>query len=287
MIGKYEKCWRCFFLIPSLCGFSVFFLIPFMGGLYYCLVDKPVNGKFVGLANFTHLLSNPAFLNAMHNTLIFTAICVPLNMTIPLLLTILIRNADYGKNVFRKIFISPLVVPVASVAFFWQIMFSIKGPFNHILDTLGMRTVDWLNTGFAHVAVVILYLWKNAGYNIVLYMAGLSSIPPEYYEYASIIGANAIQRFLRITVVYLTPTFFFVFIISIVNSFKVFREVYLISGQYPHNSIYMLQHYLNNTFASLDYQKLTSAAYIMTVLIMLLSWVFFSFERKISSNLTT
>jgi multiple sugar transport system permease protein len=256
-----------------------------MGGLYYCLVDKPVNGKFIGLANFAHLFSNAAFLNALHNTLKFTAICVPLNMTVPLLISLLLRHAVYGRTIFRRVCIAPLAVPVASVAFFWQIVFDMKGPLNHILDTLGMKPVDWLNTSFAHIAVIIIYLWKNAGCNIVLYMAGLSGIPPEYYEYAGINGANKVQRFLHITVVYLTPTFFSVFIMSIINSFKVFREVYLISGQYPHDSIYMLQHYMNNTFASLDYQKLTSAAYITAVLIMLPAWVFFSLERKISPGL--
>ena len=128
-----------------------------------------------------------------------------------------------------------------------------------------------------------LYLWKNTGYNMVLFLAGLQNIPQEYYESSEIDGAGGWRKFIHITMVYLTPAAFFIFVISIINSFKVFRETYLISGAYPHDSIYMLQHYMNNMFASLDYQKLTSAAFIMAVFIYVLVLSLYKFERKISN----
>ncbi len=150
---------------------------------------------------------------------------------------------------------------------------------------MGFRTIDWLGSDWARLVVVIVYLWKNTGYNMILFLAGLQNIPVEYYESAGIDGAGFFRKFTGITCVYLTPTAFFVMIMSIINSFKVFRETWMLAGDYPHDSIYMLQHYMNNMFASLDYQKLTSAAYLMALLIALLVFLVFSMERKIGKSI--
>lgn len=270
------------FLAPSLIGFSIFFLISFIAGIYYSLVDSPLGGRFVGLINYINLLKNPVYLKACANTFLFTAICVPLIILISLGFAILLNKNVFFKNILRTSFITPLVVPVASIVLVWQVLFDLNGTFNLFLHGMGMDAIDWMNTAWARVVVVVVYLWKNIGYNIVLLLAGLQSIPVQYYESANIDGTSAWNKFTRITLIYLTPTTFFVFIISIINSFKIFRETYLISGPYPHDSIYMLQHYMNNMFASLDYQKLTSAAFIMAVLIYLLVLVLFRTERKIS-----
>jgi multiple sugar transport system permease protein len=270
------------FLAPSLTGFLVFFLIPFGAGIYYSLMDSPVNGSFVGLANYISLLKNPIFHRAAVNTLTFTAACVPLNMLLALGLALLLNREVYCRNALRTVFVSPLVVPVASAVLVWQLVFSYRGSLNALLVGLGMSPADWMETEWARLVVLVVYLWKNIGYNIVLFLAGLQNIPAEYYEVAHIDGAGSWKKFLNITLVYLTPTTFFVFVMSIVNSFKVFRETYLISGEYPHSSIYMLQHYMNNMFMSLDYQKLTTAAFIMAAFIYVLVLVLFVFERKIS-----
>ena len=279
---KYDKV-AVLFLAPSLIGFSIFFLIPFVGGLYYSVVDSPIGGKFVGLSNYINLLENPVFLKAGYNTLVFTAICVPLNMLLSLGLAMLLNRRIYGRNILRTAFITPLVVPVASVVLVWQILFDINGTLNSILSSSGVSLVDWMKTDFARLVVVIVYLWKNTGYNMVLFLAGLQNIPREYYESSDIDGADGWHKFIHITMVYLTPAVFFIFVISIINSFKVFRETYLISGAYPHDSIYMLQHYMNNMFASLDYQKLTSAAFIMSVFIYVLVLLLYKAERKINN----
>lgn len=274
-----------FFLAPSLIGFSIFYLVPFIGGLYYSVVDSPVGGRFVGPANYIGLIKNPIFLKAGCNTLIFTAISVPLNILLSLGLALLLNRRIYGRNILRTAFIAPLVVPVASVVLVWQVLFDIHGSLNAFIASRGLLPVDWMKTDFARVAIVIVYLWKNLGYNMVLFIAGLQNIPTEYYESADIDGAGSGRKFIHITLVYLTPATFFIFVMSIINSFKVFRETYLIAGAYPHNSIYLLQHYMNNMFASLDYQKLTSAAFIMAVFIYILVLFLFTVERKISSTI--
>ena len=274
------------FLLPSLGGVLLFFLIPFVGGFYYAVVDHPLFGHFVGLENFINILQNRAFLKAAVNTSIFTAIGVPFNMVLALILALLLKQAGKTGKMMLVFFILPLVIPVASVSYFWQIVFAPNGWLNNLFHTYGMSTIDWLNTGWARMVILIVYLWKYVGYNIVLYLFALSNIPAEYYEAADIDGANGWQKFRHITLIYLTPAIFFVFIISMINSLKVFRETYLIAGQYPHESIYMLQHYMNNMFLSLDYQKLTSAAYLMVLFITMLVFLFFYYQKKITSRFT-
>ena len=203
-------------------------------------------------------------------------------MVIALLLALLLNKAIYFRNLVRTLFISPLVIPVASVVLVWQIIFSNSGVVNGFLNYCGLDTFDWMNSGWARAVVIVVYIWKNAGYDMVLFLAGLQNIPQQYYESSQIDGASVFRRFTGITLVYLTPTTFFIFIISIINSFKVFRETYLIAGSYPHESIYMLQHYMNNMFSSLDYQKLTTAAFIMAFLIFFLVVSLFKTERRIS-----
>jgi multiple sugar transport system permease protein len=272
-----------FFLAPSLIGFSIFYVIPFIGGFYYSLISSPINGVFVGLQNYITLLKNPSFIKAVINTATFTCLSVPLSMVLSLgLALLLIDKRVFGRNIFRTLFIAPLVVPVASVVLVWQSVFDMNGALNALITALGQNPVDWMKTDWARIVVMIVYLWKNTGYSMILFLAGLQNIPVEYYESATIDGASPWEQFRKITIIYLTPTTFFVFIMSIINSFKVFRETYLISGDHPHSSIYMLQHYMNNMFTQLDYQKLTSAAFVMATFIIFIVLLLFIIERKIN-----
>lgn len=285
-ITKYhEKIYLAVFLGPSLAGFLLFFLLPYIMGIYYSLVDNAFTRKFAGITNYIQLFQSDSFRKAGSNTLIFTCACVPLIMLISLILALIINKDIYFRNVLRTILVSPLVVPVASVVTFWTLLFHEEGTINFILNSFGAESIDWLNTKWSIAVILILYLWKNTGYNLILFLAGLQNIPKDYYESADIDGASPIKKFTKITLIYLTPTTFFVFIMSIINSFKVFREIYLMSGNYPHDSIYMLQHYMNNTFISLDYQKLTTAAFVMGFVIYILVFMLFFVERKISKNI--
>lgn len=274
------------FLLPSLIGFVVFFAAPFVIGFYYSLMDSPVGGSFVGMENYENLLGNTVFRRAAENTFRFTAISVPLNMFFSLGLAMLLNRKMRMRNWFRIAYLSPLIVPVASVVLVWQVLFDDLGSINGWLAAAGGHPQDWMESGWAMTVIIIVYLWKNIGYNMILFLAGLQNIPADYYEAASIDGAGKFRQWTSITLIYLTPTTFFVFIMSIINSFKVFRETYLIAGEYPHNSIYMLQHYMNNMFRSLDYQKLTSAAFLMAFVIVALVLMLFMIERRITKSLS-
>lgn len=273
------------FLAPSLTGFAVFFLLPFGVGFYYSLVDTPIDGTFVGLRNYSELIGNGVFRRAAVNTLLFTLVSVPLNMLLSLLLAMLLNRNVYGRNWLRIGFLAPLVIPVASVVLVWQSLFDLNGSVNGVLLAWGFEPKDWMESSMAFWVVVIVYLWKNVGYNMVLFLAGLQNIPEEYYEATSMDGAGRFRQWRTITLVYVTPTSFFVFIMSIINSFKVFRETYMIAGEYPQERIYMMQHYMNNMFKSLDYQKLTSAAFLMAVVIIALVFLLFTVERRIARSM--
>lgn len=158
--------------------------------------------------------------------------------------------------------------------------FERNGTLNGWLEAWGMEPVDWMDSESAMFIVILIYIWKNVGYNMLLFLAGLQNIPEHLYEAARIDGAGRWGQWRSITIVYLTPTTFFVFVMSIINSFKVFRETYMLAGPYPHQSLYMLQHFMNNMFQQLDYQKMTSAAFLMASTIVLMVLVLFTVERR-------
>jgi multiple sugar transport system permease protein len=132
--------------------------------------------------------------------------------------------------------------------------------------------------------VMTLFLWKNLGYNMILFMSALANIPKELLEVADVEGASESYKFFQIKLRYLSPTILFVAILSLINSFKVFREVYLLTGDYPYSGLYMLQHFMNNTFRSLDYQKLSSAAVIMAIVMVIIIAVLFKVEDSFGKD---
>ncbi|MEK5160919.1 sugar ABC transporter permease [Paenibacillus sp. FSL R5-0527] len=268
------------FLAPSAAGFAVFYLIPFGMSLMYSFMSGTSGGSFVGLANYRELLSSDSFRKAAANTFYFSALGVPLMLVLSLGLALLLNRQIYLRKWLRTSYVLPLVVPVASVIIIWQVVFEWNGALNYALSHFGIQRVDWMKTAAARYVVIVVYLWKNVGYNVILFLAGLQQIPQDYYETARVEGAGPFRRFLGITLVYLTATTFFVVIISIINSFKVFRETYLLAGDYPHDSIYMLQHYMNNMFVSLNIQKLTAAAVLMVAAILAIVLVLFGLERR-------
>lgn len=273
------------FIIPSLAGLLTFYIIPFLVVIFYSVVDSPINKEFVFLDNFVSLLQNSAFRRASVNTLTFSAMAVPLAVILPLILAIVLeRNVPYKSNL-RTIFLSPMMVPVASIILIWQVMFHYNGAVNEMLGLFGIEKIDWLKSEYSQIVVVLLFVWKNLGYNMILFMAALSNIPNDVIEVATLEGASRWQIFYMIKLRYLTSTILFVTLMSIINSFKVFREVYLLTGDYPYDKMYMLQHFMNNTFKSLDYQKLSAAAVIMSLVMAVLIGLLFVGDNKIEGDI--
>lgn len=268
------------FLAPSGLGVLTFFLVPFFVIAYYSLIDNPVKKNFVGVDNFVNVMQNSAFQSAITNTFVFSLISVPLAVILSLMLAMLLDCRIPFRSQFRTIFLSPLVVPVASIVLVWQVIFHTHGALNSIVTEMGGNPVDWLDSKYNQLIVLSLFLWKNLGYNMILFMAGLGNIPRDLIEVAQLENAGRFQIFWRIKMRYLSPTIFFVTIISLINSFKIFREVYLLTGGYPYGNIYYLQHFMNNQFEKLDYPKISTAAIIMCVFMIIIIGLLFVVENK-------
>lgn len=273
------------FLIPSLIGVCIFMVVPFFVVIYYSMIDNPIRKNFVWFENFAKILDNSAFRLAAGNTLKFSAVAVPLAVILSLLLAMLLLSKIPGKTQLRTFYLSPLMVPVASVVLIWQVLFDYNGVVNEWFLAMGLDKIDWMKSDYAQIVIVLLFLWKNLGYNMIIFMATLSSIPKEIIEVALLESATKWQIFWQIKIRYLASTIVFVTIMSLINSFKVFREVYLMTGDYPYDSLYMLQHFMNNTFKSLDYQKLSSAAILMSLVMIVIIAILFFFEHRMSKDL--
>jgi len=267
------------FIAPSFLGVLIFFVIPFLVVIFYSMVDNPIAKNFVGIDNYKMVLANNAFKRAVTNTFRFSVIAVPLAVLLSLLLAIMLEAKLPFRSQFRTFFLSPMMVPVASIVLIWQVLFSYNGAVNDLIAHFGVDKIDWLKSQYSHVVIVILFLWKNLGYNMILFMAALASIPKDILEVARLESANALQTFFYIKLRFLSSTFLFVTIMSLINSFKVFREVYMLTTDYPYDTIYMLQHFMNNMFKKLDYQKLSSAAVLMSLVMVVIIGVLFLTEK--------
>lgn len=272
------------FIAPSFLGVLVFFILPFLVVIYYSLVDNPISGNFVFLDNFGAVIRNGAFKKAVHNTLTFSAVAVPLAVVLSLLLAIVLEAKLPFRSQFRTFFLSPMMVPVASIVLIWQVLFHYNGAVNDFLGVFGIGKIDWLKSEYAQVVVIILFLWKNLGYNMILFMAALASIPKDILEVARLESATPLQTFFYIKIRYLSSTLLFVTIMSLISSFKVFREIYLLTGDYPYDTIYMLQHFMNNKFKSLDYQTLSAAAILMSLVMVVLIGILFLAENRFGKD---
>ncbi|RPF42352.1 carbohydrate ABC transporter membrane protein 1 (CUT1 family) [Hydrogenoanaerobacterium saccharovorans] len=255
------------FLVPSLIGVSIFVLIPFIDVVRRSFCGA-MSGEFVGLQNYVTVFTNKAFQLAAGNTLRFVGICMPLLIGLSLLVALILYHQAERAALFKTTFLIPLAIPVASVVLLWRVVFHSKGLLSALVVRFGGQAIDWMNSGWAFWVLVASYLWKNLGYDIVLWLAGLSSISPSIYEAAAVDGANTWKVFTRITMPNLLPSLYTITVLSFLNSFKVFREAYLVAGDYPHSSMYLLQHLFNNWFRDLQMDKLSAAAVLTALIIM-------------------
>lgn len=265
------------FLLPGFCGVAVFSLLPFMDVIRSSFVQV-VSGRFCGLENYRIVLHNRAFLLAVKNTLRFLLVCLPLLLGISLVLAFLLhawQMAFHQKlRLIKAAYLVPMAIPAASLVLLWKLMFDKRGFVNGILHLCGIHAVDWMNTGAAFFVLVFSYIWKNLGYTMVLWLAGLSSISPDLYEAAEMDGAGRMTQFFKITLPLIRPLIFTIVVLSFLNSFKVFREAYLVAGNYPQEDMYLLQHLFNNWFTDLSVDKMAAGsvllALVITVFVLLL-----------------
>lgn len=257
------------FLLPGFSGVLYFTLIPSLDVVRRSF-QSAVTAQWVGLKNYREVLGNTAFRLAASNTLRFTVICIPLLVALSLALAVVVGRIKWFKNLLKSVFLVPMAVPAASVVLVWKVLFHSNGLINGLILRSGGEKVGWMTTDAAFWVLVISYLWKNLGYDMILWMAGLAGIPIEIYEAARVDGAGEWKCFIKITIPNLLPSLYTITVLSFLNSFKVFREAWLVAGDYPHQSMYLLQHLYNNWFRELSFDKIAAAAVLNGAVVLVL-----------------
>ncbi len=257
------------FLLPNLIGVLCFSLLP-MAQVLLGSFQSAISGAWMGLQKSQAVLDNAAFQTAGSNTARFTAVCVPLLVALSLALAVGLYSIAGVGSFFRSAFLMPMAVPAASVVLSWKVLFHDRGLINGALAALGGSGVNWMGSGAAFWMLVISYIWKNLGYTVILWTTGLATIPQSIYEAAQMDGANGWQTFRRITLPNLKTTAYSIVVLSLLNSFKVFREAWLVAGDYPHESMYLLQHLYNNWFRELDFDKIAAGSVMTSAVVFLL-----------------
>ena len=249
------------FLIPSFAGVCVFWIVPYMDVIRRSFFSA-VSGEFTGIRNYETIFENQAFRLAAGNTLMFFLVCIPLLVALSLLIAVLLTKQKKAMQLQKSMFLLPMAIPVASVVLLWKVLFHRNGLLNHLLALLSIQGVDWMNTEASFGVLVVSYLWRNLGYDIVLWVAGLGAIPAALYEAARVDGAGEWKCFISITLPNLLPSLFTIVVLSLLNGFKVFREAYLVAGDYPQENMYLLQHLFNNWYRDLSVDKMAAAAVV-------------------------
>ncbi len=258
------------YLAPGLVGLLAFYLVPFVWGVWFSLTDGTIDNRFVGFDNYLRVWQNEIFQLGLKNTLELSALCAPVIFVLSFFLASMLRKRVSGDGFFRNALLMPYLMPSYAMLIIWLLVFDYGGVVNRLVVSLGFPRVFWLEGAALRTPIVLLYIWKNLGFSVVIFTAALQSVPEALYEYASLEGAGYFKREFYITLPQILPTAFLVLVLAMVNAFKIFKEVYFIGGAYPDEAVYTLQHYMNNKFAKLDYQDVTTAAYSFAVIVILL-----------------
>jgi ABC-type sugar transport system permease subunit len=280
-----QRRWLLVFLAPYLIGLAVFVAYPVGYSLFGSLTDWPIFGgqSWAGLANYRKLLSDPQFHQALVNTLYYVALLVPCEIAAGLGLALLINGRLRGRTLFRAVYFAPFVFSLASIGLIWTWLFSPDfGLVDAALGALHLPQPDWLNDShWSMPALVIASIWRNAGYYMVIYLAGLQAVPKEHYEAASVDGAGAWAKFRYVTWPALTPTTFFVGILAIILGFQVFDLSFIMTQGGPDRSTTTLV-FMAYTSAFQDGQLgyASAISFALLVLMLILTFFYFAFERR-------
>lgn len=237
------------YLLPTFFFLAIFTYYPIARSLYlsfFAYNQAQKTPAFIGFSNYIRLVKDPVFWEVMKNTLIYVGVTVPVTVGLGLLLALLVWRLRPGAAFYKASYFYPTVIPMSAGAMIWLFMFIPRyGVVNYLLQLAGLNPVDWTTSRAVAIwSLIIVYIWKYAGYYMILILAGLTQLPLELYEAATIDGASPFRKFLSITVPLLSPTLFFVGVIAVINGFQVVDQVYLMTKGGPGNASNMLVYYI-------------------------------------------
>ncbi len=265
------------FLSPTMIVFSAFVLFPVLFSFYLSFQEWNMFGgkrEFIGLANYSAILKNPEFWDVLKNTAVYTIGTVPLNMMLSLVIAFFLNKKLAGKKILRTMFFTPVIMSSVAAAVIWRWVYEPNfGLANYLLGLLHIPAVNWLNDPTAAMfALIVMGVWKSFGFNMVLFSAGLQGIPRHYYEAAEIDGAGRWRQFWNITIPLLSPTTFFVLIMTVIGSFQVFDTVYVLTSGGPLGTTKVLVFYLyEQAFKYFDMGYASAVAYLLFAIVFILT----------------
>lgn len=279
------------FVAPALMVIAVFFFLPVLAGFALSFTDFDIyaladlnNLRFVGLANYVELLQTPLFWKALGNTLYFVGVGVPLSIAASLGAALLLnsRLARF-RPFFRVALFAPVVTTLVAVAIVWRYLLHTRyGLINQALDGLGLAPVDWLgDPQWAMPAIVLMSVWKNFGYNMLIFIAGLQAIPQDLYDAAEIDGAGPVRRFFAVTLPLLGPTLLFVGVITMIGYFQLFSEPYVMTQGGPlrsTTSVVLLMYEEGFRWWRMGYAA--SIAFVLFVVILIATLIQFRLQKE-------
>ena len=274
------------FLLPNIIGFLLFILIPVIASFVMSFTSWNGFGKidFIGFANYKQLIHDANFRISFFNSILFMLISVPITLFISILIAVALNHGVRFVKVFRTAVFLPYVTATIAVAAVWQLIFNPSlGPINGSLMKLGIeQPPGWLSSPtWALISVSIVYIWHSVGYYMILFLAGLQNIPDYLYEAAELDGAGKISKFFHITIPMLSPVLFFTTIIGVINSFKVFDLIYVLTGGGPGRSTHVMVYDIYNTaFKQFEYGYASAMAYVLFLLILIISLIQFRGQKK-------
>lgn len=270
--------WGYLFILPNFLGFLVFMLIPILMSLYFSFTNYDVIStiEFVGLENYIHLFQDEQFIVAILNTLWFTVLTVPVGVILSLLLAVLLNRQIRGIAILRTLIFIPVITSMVAVSLVWSMLYEENGGLlNTLLGYLHLPSVAWLtSTEMAMVSIAVMSIWKGLGYNMTIFLAGLQGVPRDLYEAATIDGANAFQKFRKITVPMIGPTTYFVTLMALIGSLQVFDQVNIMTNGGPVNATRTIAFHLYQygfQFYKMGYA--CAAAYVLFILVFIVSLI--------------
>ena len=279
MFRKKKSVWL--FLLPGLAGLTLFYVAPFIGGIWYSLTDGSYQNRFVGVENYVSIWRNEMFLLGLKNTMLLSLICAPLVWALSFVIAALLNRLRPGGAFFRNGILLPYLMPSSAMLLIWLLLFDYGGVVNRLIAAFGGERALWLEGAQLRVPIVLLFVWKNLGFAVVIFLAALQTVPEPLYEYATLEGAGFLRQTFCITLPLIVPSAFLIAVLEWINAFKIFKEVYFIGGAYPDEAVYTLQNYMNNMYGRLNYQNVTTAAYSFALIVFALFGALFLLERAL------
>lgn len=272
-----DEYYKKLFIFPAFLGTFVFIIIPVLFSLYlsFCEWDLLSEIKFIGIKNYQNLFNEPSFYLILKNTFIFAISTAVVGITLPLILASILNNKIMGSEFYKTAYFLPFITPMIVIAIIWEWIFD---PNNGLLNYILKTNINWLyNTNTALIALIIVSSWKLIGYNMVIFLSGFSTINQNIYESSKIDGATSIQTFFKITLPLLSPTIFFVLVVTTISSFQVFDLIYLMTQGGPLESTNVLVYWIyKNAFDFFEIGKASAGAYVLFLIILnltIIQWI--------------